>query len=273
MAFKKTEENAVALRQQSILPSISQDELDLIGADLGAGLEEIDMRDMVIPYVKIIQQLSPEVNSRKPEHIEGAEVGDFMNSATKQLKKRLHVIPVAYRRRNVEWKKNRGGFVKDWGDDDSILARCTKDPLTGQLTTPDGNILQVQGTYFCIEISGPYPERCVIALASTQYKHSKEWMSKINGELISVNTPDRGVVLAKPPIWYRTYICDAQPESNDRGDWMGWKISSADKTLDVEAGKMFYNLARDFNSAVKSGEVKAEVETVIDPVRDEDIPF
>ena len=267
------EKPSTALAPVKTLAPLSAEEMELMQGDFGAGLENVDMRDMVIPYVKIIQQLSPELNPRKSEFIEGLQIGQFLNSATKQVFDSLHVIPVAYRRRNVEWKPNRGGFVKDWGDDERIVSACKKDATSNALITPDGNVLQVQGCFFCLEVSGPIPQRMVISLASTQFQHSKEWITKIKGELVPAQTPT-GVALVNPPIWYRSYKCEAQPESNDRGDWMGWKIVSAEKTVDLPEGRMFYNMARDFMSAVKSGEVQAAVdEGDVQTRNSEDIPF
>ena len=256
------EHSVPAVVQESVggLAVVSQEEFDIIGNDLGAGLENISMRDQVVPYIKVIQQLSPELNPRKPEYIEGVEIGDFVNSATGRVQKELRLIAVAYRWRNVEWKPLRGGFVKDWGDDDAILKASKRDEKTGELITPDGNVIQSQGTWFCLDVSNDIPERIVVSLSKTQLKRSKEWMSKINGEKVPVKIAS-GIVLATPPIWYRSYKAVTQPESNDRGDWMGWKITPAEKTLDLPGvGRMFYDLAKNFALAVQSGEVQAAVE-------------
>lgn len=284
-AAKKDEDkvkgNDLTVPSQYGLPSISEEEAALYAEDAGAGLETITMRDKVIPYLKIIQQLSPELNKNKPEYIEDLEIGDFLNSATKQIYKELRLIPVSFIARLVEWKPKRGGFVADHGDINlepakRVLAESHegKDANGNNVTmSKAGNILQEQKTFFCLEISGAFPERAVVSLASTQIKHGKEWATKIDNELIQLPGPD-GVRLVKPPIWYRSYTAESQPESNDRGDWMGWKIRSSIKTVDIpEIGKMFYKMSKAFHDDVKAGLVKAEVEDPASDARGEDAPF
>ena len=49
--------------------------------DAGSGLENMTADDFTIPRLKILQALSPEVNTRDGKHIEGAVSGDITNTA------------------------------------------------------------------------------------------------------------------------------------------------------------------------------------------------
>ena len=85
--------------------------------DAGSGLENMTADDFTIPRLKILQALSPEVNTRDGKHIEGAVSGDITNTVTKQLyteKNPCIVLPVAYKRMYLEWgpRESGGGLVK-----------------------------------------------------------------------------------------------------------------------------------------------------------------
>ncbi|MCI0559216.1 MAG: hypothetical protein MN733_12035, partial [Nitrososphaera sp.] len=93
---------------------------ELYGNVLGAGLEGIGSNDVAIPYLSIIQALSPQYK-KGPHRIEGAEEGDIYNSLTKHLVRGnigLTVIPCVYQKRFVEWvpRSIGGGFVKSHQD-------------------------------------------------------------------------------------------------------------------------------------------------------------
>jgi len=53
--------------------------------DMGKGLGEIGQKDLALPFLKILAQLSPEVNKRDGKYVEGAEAGMIYNSVTGEL--------------------------------------------------------------------------------------------------------------------------------------------------------------------------------------------
>lgn len=77
------------------------------------GSETVTMDDVAIPRIDVIQDLSPQRKSSKPEYIEGAETGAIFNTVTNQLYgERVHIVPVVFRKEYVIWKDrdSGGGF-------------------------------------------------------------------------------------------------------------------------------------------------------------------
>ena len=69
---------------------------NLFEADAGKGLGELGQDDLALPFLKILGQLSPEVNKRDGKYVEGAEPGMIYNSVTSELSdgtKGLNIIP------------------------------------------------------------------------------------------------------------------------------------------------------------------------------------
>ena len=79
---------------------------NLFEADANAGAENISQDDLALPFLKVLGQLSPEVNKVHAKHIEGAEPGMILNTVSGQCfdgSKGIDVIPVHYKRQLVEW--------------------------------------------------------------------------------------------------------------------------------------------------------------------------
>ena len=80
---------------------------NIFEADAGAGSQNMTQEDLALPFLKVLGQLSPEVNKHDAKFISGAEPGMIVNSVTKELHngtKGINVIPVHYERQYVEWR-------------------------------------------------------------------------------------------------------------------------------------------------------------------------
>jgi hypothetical protein len=70
-------------------------------ADAQQGTQNISQEDLALPFLKILGQLSPEVNKRDGKYVEGAEPGKIINTVTNQLFDSLNVIPVVITKDNM----------------------------------------------------------------------------------------------------------------------------------------------------------------------------
>jgi hypothetical protein len=254
-------------------------------SDAGEGLEDVNHQDLLIPFVSILQKLSPQVNKRKTEFIEGAEPGMILETASSTLydgeEDGIHVVPIKYQRRYTEFRPRDqgGGLVNDYGDDDSILNRCTQGERGGY-TTPDGNDLIVSGNFYCfiMDESGGY-RRAVISMSGSQLKKSRRWNTLLMQERAETPTGDVFV----PPAYYRVYHLTTVPEENDQGDWFGWKIEKGDTLPEAypnnaglirQEAKLFKKDVST-NKALPAPVATAEIEgpAKVDKRLDDDIPF
>ena len=127
-------------------------------ADAAAGSQNIGQEDLALPFLKVLGQLSPEVNKRNSKYVEGAEPGMIINTVTNELydgEKGINVVPVFYKRQYIEWQdrgESSGAPVKiyDAGDDvpQTTRDKSFKDRL------PNGNYLENTASHFVIVVSG-----------------------------------------------------------------------------------------------------------------------
>ena len=68
--------NQVQQKKSAPLPA------NIFEEDAAKGLGTIGQQDLALPFLKILGQLSPEVNKRDGKYVEGAEPGMIYNSVT-----------------------------------------------------------------------------------------------------------------------------------------------------------------------------------------------
>ena len=100
--------NEVAIKEEgalAIVPSVE---------DAGVGFEGMGAEDFALPYIKLIQQLSPELNPQAEEYNPLARPGLFVNSATQRIYgEAIDVVVAAYARKFNVWRPKAlgGGLV------------------------------------------------------------------------------------------------------------------------------------------------------------------
>lgn len=170
------------------------------------GFEETNNETYKMPFVKILQDLSPEC--KKETKVEGAEPGLFFNTVTKVMKDEMNVIVLKIVHNLVVWKPNRGGFVGvfDKSLEDNITAR--KEGL--KKIDKDGNDIIDTVSFFCLDTANPI-EIFVMSLSKTGLKHAQSWASQIR--MLTYNGKPVGRAFAG--IWNIKTV----PQKNDKGSW------------------------------------------------------
>ena len=192
------------------------------------GFENVTQADLGIPFLMIVQKMSPEVDKESPKYIPGLEPGMIINSLNKAVyggKGEPFVFtPYSYHRMWVEWKPrtNGGGLVKAHPTD-AILAETTKGPK-GEDMLRNGNIIVNTAYLFgaVLETSTEplaEPIHAVLSFTSTQLKKARGWLSHMQALRLDI-----GGNRVTPPMFAYRWKLSTTPESNDKGTWYGWKI-------------------------------------------------
>ena len=223
---------------------------NLFEADANQGAQNISQEDLALPFLKVLGQLSPEVNKRDAKYVEGAEPGKIINTVTNQLYDTINVIPCHYKRQYIEWQDrgaSSGAPVAIHEADSDIVSQTTrgkdyKDRL------PNGNYLDNTANHFVL-ITGSNPETALISMKSTQLKVSRKWNSMMMGLKMQGKNG-----MFTPPTYSHIYKLKTVQQSNDKGTWFGWDVSRVGPIED--AG--IYKIAKDFGANVSKGEVNVK---------------
>lgn len=219
-----------------------------------SGMETVSVKDMAVPFIKILQGLSPEISKKKPEYIEGAEEGLLCNTVSGEIYESIQFIPCFFNSCVNEWRPNRGGFVATHNNSDIVVQTAMRTTENKLVTKLGNELVDTANWYVLFNSTGilEAPELWnwgVIACTMTSLKKSRKLMSQL--QAIKIHGKNGTFT---PPLF--THIIDActVPESNDKGDFCNWKFSfNEKKSYEV---KGLFEAAKIFNEQIKSGLVK-----------------
>ncbi len=223
--------------------------------------------DLAIPFLRVLQGLSPEVTRGSEKYIADARPSMFLNTVTREVfdgEAGVIVIPVVFTPSFTEWwprdSKLGNGIVKDWKTDASNMARTTRDDR-GKDVTPEGTQMVRAGMYYILLVDPKTgaTKQLVLTLSGTQLKKAKRWNSIIRELSIPIpGTEDAegGPKMFTPAPFYMSYKMITVPEKNDKGSWFGVSVASFQPTINLPNGTETYKLAREFAQAAIAGTVK-----------------
>ena len=234
--------NQVATKKEGALAT------NLFEADANQGAQNISQEDLALPFLKVLGQLSPEVNKRDGKYVEGAEPGKILNSVTNQLYDSIKVVPVFYKKQYLEWQDRGTGTgapvaVHDAGSD--IISQTTRDK-NGKDRLSNGNYLETTANHFVL-VLGDTPSTGLISMKSTQLNVSRKWNSMMMGIRMQGKNG-----LFTPPTYSHIYNLKTVQMSNDKGTWFGWDVTKVGAVDD----KSMYDMAKTFAVSVGKGEIE-----------------
>ena len=239
--------NQVATKKEGALAT------NLFEADANQGAQNISQEDLALPFLKVLGQLSPEVNKRDGKYVEGAEPGKIINTVTNELYDAVDVIPVFYKRQYVEWQDrgtSTGAPVAIHEADSDIVSTTTRDKSFKD-RLPNGNYLENTANHFVI-LLGSSPTTALISMKATQLKVSRKW----NSMMLGIKMQGKNGMFT-PPTYSHIYNLKTVQMSNDKGTWFGWDVSKVGPVSD----KGVYDIAKTFAERVGKGEIQAKPET------------
>ena len=239
--------NQVAEKKSAGLPA------NMFEDDAAKGLGAIGQEDLALPFLKILGQLSPEVNKRDGKYVEGAEPGMIFNSVSGELYdgvKGIDVIPCFYKLEYIEWKDRGEGLGAPIAiyDSSSDIMSKTKPDANYKDRLPNGNYIEKTASHFVI-VSGDSPSTALISMKSTQLKISRKWNSMMSGiKMKGANG------MFTPASFSHIYKLKTTQMSNDKGTWFGWEVSKVGPVTD----QSLYGQAKSFSENISKGSVKAK---------------
>ena len=114
------------------------------------GFEDMDSSTMAVPFIKVLNQMSPELDTDSTQYMKGATQGDIVNTISKKnYGKSLVATCVKFEHIVIEWQPNRGGFA---GYHTPVEAeKITFDrSVFGQHKTKEGNVLSDTYMYYWV---------------------------------------------------------------------------------------------------------------------------
>ena len=233
--------------------------------DSGSGFEEVTSSDIQIPFVRIIQALSPQLKKTDPGFIQGASQGDIFNTVTKKFwtaEEGIEVIPIYYQLKLLEFipRSQGGGFVGELNSSSLDVQKAVRDTDTGLELLENGNeLVRTAQHYVKVIHEDGSLENAIVDMKKTQLKKSRGWNS------IMMMQKNKGVTL---PSFSSLYKLTSTEAGNDKGSWHSWSISHARQMDSMEA----YTEAKSTHMSIKTGEMRVALPAA-DAISSDEVPF
>ena len=246
-----------AVAEKKATPMTTFDDSLLSG---GTGLEETTTEDFAIPFIRVLQPMSPQLQKQDGSFVPGAGAGDLYNTVTGETydgEKGISIVPCAYNKKYLEWiPRNKGGGLVNPNHDISILSKCTRDEETRKFITPDGNEIVETAQFFILTLT-PEPQQAVLAFTSTGLGVARKWLTMLRMARVQNNKGES----VEAPMFAYTYKLTTTTQSNDKGTWNNYSVNQEGPTEIATA-----MMAKDFMAAARSGDVEVREEQQRDDV-------
>ena len=143
----------------------------------GQGTENISLQDVSLPFLRILQSLSPQCQEGTESYIPDAKPGMFYNSLNGKVYGRsIKLIPVKYERTWLEFKPERQGFVATHAPDSVPV---DKTDFNKWKNSDNGNEIVDTMTFYCLIADDLNSGMVVFPLTKSFLKHARKWNSLI----------------------------------------------------------------------------------------------
>ena len=241
---------------------------DLFAADAGEGVTNLGSEDLAIPFLKILQKMSPEL-----DELDNAKAGDIYNTVTKEVvkgKDGVRVINCAYTLQYIEWEPRgtgTGAPHRIYAADEDIPTTERGEDNKDYVVDGSGRYLERTAQHYVLIIDeDDLTQQALLPMKATQFKKSKQWNSSIKSSKMKDGNGNLFIPARYSHVWHLTSV----GEENKNGSWHGWFIDKEGPIEDVN----FYREAKLFHDSIAAGQVKVKhVREEEAPSSNEDTPF
>lgn len=229
----------------------------------GAGFENQTSDDYSIPFLQILQALSPQLQEN-----DSLRQGMILNTVTGEVwdgKKGIAFVPATTQHVYVEWKPRDvgGGFVGIHEVNSDLVNHAKAASAEyGKYSTPDGNeLIETFYVYgIALDDDGNASE-AVLAFSSTKIKKYKGWMTK--AKTIQIPLPDGRRIPA--PLFAHRYRLKTVSEKNNKGQFFNWDAIAFDGENAKQARLLpddpLFQSAVNIKSMIEQGKARAAYES------------
>ena len=239
---------------------------NMFAADAGIGVNDLSSEDLAIPFLKVLQKMSDELDD-----LDDAKPGDIYNTVTKDVVKGkvgVLVINCAYVLQFIEWEPRgtgSGAPAAIYSAGDAVPATERGDDNKDYLADGSGKYLERTAQHYVLVIDEDgVTQQALLPMKSTQFKKSKQW----NSAMRSLKMKDAKGTLFTPPRFSHVWKLETVPEENKNGSWHGWQISKDSVVGDAN----LYAEAKLFAESIQAGKVKVQHRREDESTSD-DVPF
>ncbi len=222
-------------------PQLPAEMLEEMQADASQGLEMAGRDDFAIPFIGLLQKMSPQIDKDDDQYIEDAEAGMLFNTVTREIfdgEEGILVIPCHFEKVYNEFvpRATGGGWRGSYATQEEAQEAVT-----------EGNeIIDTANHYILYSPdNGETWTPALLSMTSTKLKVSRQW----NAKMRMVNVPGKDGKKFIPATFAQIWAITSVGQENAKGKFHNF---STEMTGLVEDPAV-YALAKGMRAAVTAG--------------------
>ena len=214
-------------------------------ADAGQGLEEASREDFAIPFLNVLQSLSPQADADGDAYVDGAKPGMIFNNVTQEIydgAEGIVVVPCHFEKTYNEFvpRDAGGGWRGSYDSKEAADEACA----------PGNEIVDTANHYLLYQSADGTWQPALLSCTSTKLKASRQWNAKMR--LIQHPKAEGGSFI--PATFAQTWIVKTIRTENQHGKF--YIIGT--EYVGLVASSDLYAAAKAFRESVQSGVSKAD---------------
>ena len=214
-----------------------------VDTDASLGNENVGSNDLLLPYLKLLQAMSPEVQEG-PNNVEGARPGLILNTLTHETFEELLVVPVhfstefsvfAKRGAPVQGPAKFGSYGSEVDAAEALIA-AGKDSNQYDIIQSGRNIIYV------LDESGQIQTEALMYMDGSKLRVNREWNSLIRQ--------------TERPRFSGVWKLSTRRQSNAQGSWFNYDV----KWFGWVPSEDVYNRAKALVEAIQEGTVNVSAD-------------
>lgn len=255
---KKKESKAVAKKDQKAMsiPAGMQESL-LADAQKGAGHEAMTSDDMALPFLYLLQDLSPATKKRNEEqYVEGAEPGMFLENVSNTLwddpESGLLAVPCYFNTRVVEFVKRDegGGFV--------AVHETMEEAMENVEDVERHELVDTHQHFLLVQTPDGEWTPVVFPMTSTKLKASRKWNALLAQQTRVVDVDGESHKISLPRFATVWRIRAVETENQKGQFFVPATPELVEDVSDREDAEDLYKAAKAFYMLASAGDAKVD---------------
>jgi len=259
----------VAKKQETNLAPVA-DTIDLLEEYAGAGFEDTNADDFVLPFIKKVEHQSKCLQKQHEKYVAGAEAGQLVHNVMMKSFDKVYMIPVKYDNflQHYKFPDGTGGWIGNYKFNSPDVPEHTKVQKEDKtyrvpIAMPDSYLQQCFnyiGLFFDEEMNPIGP--AILPMEKSQCRTARMFNVLLNGKKITRADGSK----IKAPIFSHMYEISLKSITNDKGSFFAFTYDNGqpvnDRALLVEAVELAKSLQEVDTTSLAPDQGDSEGETI-----------
>lgn len=246
------------------MPNTMQKKEETLPAELLAEYEgygaNFTSDEVTLPFIRIVQKMSPSLVEGDAHYIEGAKAGQLMHTVYQRSFDSVDIIPLRFEHLKLQWRmrEHGGGLIASFNPTDPGLPATHKVENQNVVTDDPTSVLEDTLQYVCRVVADEDDIKdlglAIVSCSRSQLKYARRFNVQLQSKKIILS--DGRTIRA--PLFSHSYPLSTVQESSNRSGmtqtWHSFKFGEGELITSQDVLKMCIESAKQVNEVKFSQE-------------------